>query len=156
MTEINEFEREFVIRTQALLRAYNGEYKLSHAINCMLGLIILPNEMLEYSHNEIWNKPIADIEQLNYLRLRFFEPIRRKTKDGIECYRKTFRILLKKVRNGIAHQNISPVNANGLFTGVLIRNYYSAGKRDMDLEIEFDRRELESFALFVAEKYLEE
>jgi hypothetical protein len=154
MTEINEFEREFVIRTRALLQDYNGEYKLSNAINCMLGLVILPNEMLEHSRDEIWDKPIIEIEELSDLHIQFFEPIRRKRREEIEYYQKTFRILLKKIRNGLAHQNITPVNADSLFTGVLIRNYFTEGNRDMDLEIKFDRRELEKFALFVAQKYL--
>ncbi len=155
MTEINEFETEFVRRTQNLLTDYRGEYKLSNAINCMLGLIIFPNETLERSHNPIWDILIADIQEINYLRINIFEPIRRKNGDEIEFFSKTLRVLLKKVRNGLAHQNISPVNENKLFTGVVIRNYYGAGRRNIDLEIEFNRDELERFALFIAGKYLD-
>jgi hypothetical protein len=156
MTEINEFETEFVRRTQNLLTDYRGEYKLSNAINCMLGLIIFPNETLEHSHNPIWDIPIAEIQELNYLQIRLFEPVRRKNGDEIEFFQKTLRVLLKKVRNGLAHQNINPVNENGLFTGVVIKNYYGGSRRNIDLEIEFNRDELENFALFIAGKYLDD
>jgi hypothetical protein len=155
MARIQDFGIEFVQRTRYLLTEYQGEYKLSNALNCMLGLIVLPNEMLDYSRTEIWNTQIAEIEELSDLHISLFEPIRRKRGDEIEYYPKTFRILLKKIRNGIAHQNIAPVNRNEFFTGVMIRNYFS-GRRDMDLEIEFNRNELEKFALFVAQKYLGE
>ena len=156
MARIEDFGTEFVQRTRYLLAEYQGEYKLSNALNCMLGLIVLPNEMLEYSRNEIWDTQIVDIEELNSLHIHFFEPIRSKRRHDVEYSPKTFRVLLKKMRNGIAHQNISPVNTDQLFTGVKIKNFFSAGRRDMDLEIEFDRRGLERFALFVAEKYLGE
>jgi hypothetical protein len=156
MTQISDYERDFVIRTQALLRDYKGEYKLSNAINCMLGLIVLPNEMIERSHNLIWELPITEIAELNYLRIKVFKPVKKKRRDEIEYFPKTLQILLKKVRNGLAHQNILPINTNGIFTGISIKNYYGEGRgKILDLEIEFDRRELERFALFISEKYLE-
>jgi len=138
------------------LTDYTGDYKLSNAINCMLGLIILPNEMLEHSDNAVWDVPIMEIEELNYLRIRKFEPIHRKRNDEVDYYPKTLKILLKKVRNGLAHQNIEPVNTDGLFTGIKIMNFFNGVKRDLDLEIEFNRKELESFALFIAKEYLGE
>ena len=156
MAQISDYERDFVIRTQALLRDYQGEYKLSNAINCMLGLIVLPNEMIERSHNLIWEFPITEIAELNYLRIKVFKPVKKKRRDEIKYFPKTLQILLKKVRNGLAHQNILPINTNGIFTGISIRNYYGEGRgKILDLEIEFDRRELERFALFISEKYLE-
>jgi len=151
MTEINEFETEFVRRTQNLLTDYRGEYKLSNAINCMLGLIIFPNETLEHSHNPIWEISVAEIQELNFLRIRVFEPIRGRSKGETEYYPNTLKIFLKKVRNGLAHQNITPVNTDGLFTGIIIKNYHG---KDLDLEVVFNRQELEQFALFIAGEYL--
>ncbi|MCJ7583724.1 MAG: HEPN family nuclease [Anaerolineales bacterium] len=156
MSEIMHFETEFVQRTRHILRRYRGKYKLSNVINCTLGLIILPNEMLNHSQNPIWEMPIGGIPEINNLRIRRFEPIKKKKRSGeIENFPKTLKIFLKKVRNGLAHQNIEPVNTNRIFTGIIIRNYYGEGTSDLDLEIEFNREELEGFALFIAEKYLE-
>jgi hypothetical protein len=149
--QITDYEREFVIRTQALLQNYHGEYRLTNAINCMLGLIILPNEMLTRSQSPKWAMPIAQIQELNFLHIRRFEPIRGKRNGSIEYFPKTLEIFLKKVRNGLAHQKIKPINTDGLFTGVEIKNYYG---NMLDLEVEFSRQELEHFALFVAREYL--
>lgn len=157
MSGIAHYEREFVERTRQILKTYKGKYKLSNAINCTLGLIVLPNEMLNAFPNPIWDTPIVNINDLNYLQVRRFEPIRKKKKNLPVYYPKTLKILLKKIRNGLAHQTIEPVNnAHGLFTGIIIRNYFSEGANDLDLEIEFNRKELENFALFIAGKYLGE
>jgi len=99
--------------------------------------------------------PIAWIPEINNLRIRRFEPIKKKKRTGeIEYFPKTLKILLKKVRNGLAHQNIEPVNTNEIFTGIIIRNFYGEGRRDLDLEVEFNRNELVRFALFISAKYL--
>ena len=149
--EITDYEREFIERTRTILQNYDGEYKLTNAINCMLGLIILPNEMLNRSRSPKWDLSIAEIQELNFLRIRQFEPIKNR-RDGItEYYPKTLKVFLKKVRNGLAHQNIRPININGFFTGVEIKNLYG---NIVDLEVEFSRHELEQFALFVAGEYL--
>jgi hypothetical protein len=156
MSAIAYYEKEFVERTRHILKRYKGKYKLSNAINCTLGLIVLPNEMLGESRNPIWDTPIADIDELSYLRIQTFEPIQRKRNGTAEYYPKTLKILLKKIRNGLAHQNIQPINTNQTFTGIIIRNYYcdSPVNSDLDLEIEFNREELENFGLFIAGKYL--
>jgi hypothetical protein len=157
MSGIVHYEREFVERTRQILKTYKGKYKLSNAINCTLGLIVLPNEMLEAFPNPIWDTPIADIADLAYLRIRSFEPIQKKKKNLPVYFPKTLKILLKKIRNGLAHQKIEPVNnAHGLFTGIIIRNYFGDDAGDLDLEIEFNRKELEQFALYIAGKYLGE
>lgn len=156
MSEIAHYEREFVERTRHILKKYRGEYKLSNAINCTLGLIVLPSETLSESHDPIWDMLVSDIQELSYLRIRAFEPIQKK-KRGVPVYfPKTLRVMLKKIRNGIAHQKIQPVNINGMFTGIMIRNYFGEDPAnwDLDLEIEFDRVELENFAFFIAGKYL--
>ena len=155
MSGIAHYEREFVERTRQILKTYKGKYKLSNAINCTLGLIVLPNEMLDAFPNPIWDKPITDIAELAYLRIKRFEPIQRKRRNLLEYFPKTLKVLLKKIRNGLAHQNIEPVNnVHGLFTGIIVRNYFSDAVGDLDLEIEFNRKELEQFALFIAGKYL--
>jgi hypothetical protein len=74
-----------------------------------------------------------------------FEPIRKIKNGRNEYYPKTLKVLLNKIRNGLAHQHIEPVNKNRFFSGIIIRNYYDSGKINQDLEVEFDRRKLERF-----------
>ena len=158
MGAIELYEKEFVERTRHILKRYRGKYKLSNAINCTLGLIVLPNEMIRRSQNPIWDTPINEIVELAHLRIRMFEPIQNKRRGVVSYYPKTLRIFLKKIRNGLAHQNIEPVNRSRSFIGIKVRNYFTdnAGNADLDLEIELNREELEMFGLFIAEKYLED
>ena len=154
MAQIVHYEIEFVQRTKEILQSYQGEYKLCNAINCVLGLIILPNEIIKERPNPYWDTNISDIQELGLLQIRKFEPIR-SIRNGItNYYPKSLKVFLRKIRNGLAHQNIEPVNKNGVFCGVIIRNYYTDAKKTQDLEVEFNRRELEEFALFIADEYL--
>jgi hypothetical protein len=156
MGAIELYEKEFVERTRHILKRYRGKYKLSNAINCTLGLIILPNEMIRRLHSPMWDTPVDQIDELTYLRIQKFEPIRSKKNGTTSYYPKTLRTLLNKIRNGLAHQNIEPVNSGRSFVGVKIKNYYTdrSNSRELDLVIEMKRVELEKFGLFIAEKYL--
>ncbi len=69
-------------------------------------------------------------------------------------YPKTLKVLLNKIRNGLAHQHIEPINENGNFVGVIIRNYFDDAKVHKDLEVYFSQQELKEFALFIADEYL--
>jgi len=55
-------------------------------------------------------------------------------------------------------EHLKGPRTDGIFTGIKIRNFYTGrnGPNVLDLEVEFSRRELEKFALFVAAKYLRE
>jgi hypothetical protein len=154
MTEITKFEIEFVERTKRILEEYRGEYKLSNAINCTLGLLVLPNERIINYDIRPWNTPVVDMEELAFLNIRVFEPIRRIENEERSYYPKTLQILLKKLRNGIAHQHIIPVNRLGLFVGIKIQNLFPDVKPILDTDVEFSRTELEKFAVFIADQYL--
>jgi len=60
--------------------------------------------------------------------------------------------LLKKIRNGIAHQNMEPINNKGKWVGVKIWNDNQGMK---DFEIQFSIDELKEFSLFLAKRYIE-
>jgi HEPN pEK499 p136 len=152
--EIQRFDTEFVRRTREILINYQGDFKLSNALNCLLGLVILPFEYLESSTNAYWDIDISQISELSFLNIQMFEPIQRidRGTGTTHYYKKTLRNLIRKMRNGIAHQKIEPINRDGEFVGAIIRNSYN---NINDTEIHFDnRRELEQFALFVADEYL--
>jgi hypothetical protein len=151
--QMTRFEVEFVERTQSILIEYAGEYKLTNLLNCMIGLVILPNERAQNDFPALWERDIKDIPIFSDLKIKIFNPIKGKDKitGTTEYFATTLKIFLKKLRNGIAHQNIEPINENDLFVGAVFRNkIYGV----VDFEVEFRRRELETFANFVANQYL--
>lgn len=151
--EIKKFEIDFVQRTKELLR-YNGPWDMTNLINCTLGLIILPYENIQGSPPPFWNTELDKIANLPSFKLQCFEPIKEMKESGFIYYPKTLKVLLQKIRHGLAHQNIEPVNENGQFTGVIIKNYYPPNSGNLDLEVHFSQRELKDFALFIADEYL--
>lgn len=153
--EIKKFEIEFVQRTKDLLIDYQGPWDMSNLINCTLGLIILPYETIKgKSSLSFWDTELDKIPDLPPFRLLIFEPIKSIKKSRIIYYPKTLKVLLQKIRNGLAHQRIEPVNQNGKFAGVIIRNYFDDAQTHQDLEIQFSQHQLKDFALFVADEYL--
>jgi hypothetical protein len=156
MTEIAVFKTEFVDRTKKILLNYEGEYKLSNVINCMLGLLILPYENVRNNPDTFWDTDLYVIPSFPVFRIHVFQPVHKVKRGGIiEYYPTTLRVFLQKVRNGLAHQHIQPVNTNGKFTGVVIRNYHNPDTQNiLDMEVEFTRKQLEKFALFIADEYL--
>ena len=152
--EIKKFEIEFVERTKKILEEYTGDYDMSIILNCALGLIILPYEKRRDTPS--WNTELGDISELPSFNLKIFKPIRNTNNSGVTYYPKTLKVLLQKIRNGLAHQNIEPVNENGKFVGVIIRNYFNKANRHLDLDVHFSQQELKDFALFIANEYLKE
>lgn len=61
--------------------------------------------------------------------------------------------LIKKIRNGIAHQNIKGINENDKWIGVRLWNNTNTFKKDF--EIIFTIEELKSLAIALSDKYLE-
>jgi HEPN pEK499 p136 len=93
--EIVKFDREFVERTKEILISYRGNYELSNALNCLLGLLVLPFERMNVSSDGFWDTPIVNIPQLSVVRITYFEPIQsidRQT-GSATYYPKTFKNL---------------------------------------------------------------
>jgi hypothetical protein len=151
MVEIRKFSIDFVQRTRVLLQDYEGEYTFSNLINCTLGLIIMPYENISTVNR--WGKNIEDIDDLPSFELSKFQPIKKIIKGNIIYYPKSFEILLKKIRNGIAHQNILPINQEGTFLGVRIFNHF---QNNLDMEISFTEQQLKEFSLYISGVYLNE
>ena len=153
--EIKKFEIEFVQRTKSLLIDYQGPWDMSNLINCTLGLIILPYETIKGKPSlSFWDTELDKIPNLPPFKLPIFEPIKRIKRLRVTYYPKTLKVLLQKIRNGLAHQRIEPVNQDGKFAGVIIRNYFDDAQTRQDLEVHFSQQELKGFALFIADEYL--
>lgn len=151
MGEMKEFNLDFVRRTIHILEDYSGEYTFSNLINCSLGLIVLPYE--KRGESVILDKNIAEIESLPPFTLCDFEPIKSIKNGKILYYPKTLKVLLQKIRNGLAHQNIKPINIDGVLHSIEITNKF---RGNVDLVIKFTEAELRAFALFIADIYLNE
>lgn len=158
--EIQNFSIEFVRRTKEILQDYSGKRDMTLLLNCTLGLIILPYEKGRSSRNQrIWKTSIEDIKELHGVQIDIFNPIkyRHKTTKQLEYYPKNLESILRKIRNGIAHQHIEPVNADGEFCGVVVKNYWEDKQNPdkiMDLHITFTQTQLHLFSLFIADLYL--
>lgn len=143
------FEIQFVERTIDILENYRGPFSFSNLINCSLGLILLPYEKI--STADIWEKDIAEIEFLKEVKIKTFTPIK-KIKSGEKIfYKKTLYTFLRKLRNGIAHQHIVPINKNGKLYQIQIFNKYHSY---IDLDLIFSEAELKKFALGISKMYL--
>lgn len=151
MAEMKEFNLDFVRRTIQILDDYNGKYTFSNLINCSLGLIILPYEKRGFS--SFLNQNISDINSLPSFTISKFEPRRSFKKGVVAFYPKTLKVLLQKIRNGLAHQNIRPINIDGILHSIEIANEF---RGNTDLVIKFTEDELKNFALFISKLYLTE
>lgn len=151
MVEIMKFETEFVNRTINILEKYKGPYSFSNLINCTLGLIILPYENI--TSTDIWEKEVNELDFLIGIDIKMFEPIKKILNGTQIYYKRTLFTFLRKFRNGLAHQNIIPINKNGKLNQVEIFNKYSTVT---DLRVLFTEDQLRTFALGIAKVYLDE
>jgi hypothetical protein len=138
------YEIEFITRTKKILNDYNKRksgYKLTLLLNCLVSLIILPSERTGFDKPPLWNI------ETNHIPL--FAKIIPVWTDGKNH---TLGEFVKKLRNGIAHQNIEPINRNNHFVGVKVWNVNY--KKAIDFEVEFNRHTLHEFANFITDQYL--
>jgi len=83
--------------------------------------------------------------------LKLFNPLKFDFDKSIVEDHKTLNVLLQKIRNGLAHQHISPVNHGGEFDYINIWNEFEG---ITDLRIGFSQIQLMNFAMFIANEYL--
>ncbi len=158
-----KYDTEFIKRTQTLIKDYqhrNGVYTTTLLLNCLLGLIILPNEFKErkgrkfnFLNQEIQN--IAEIQGIISKKGFLFNPTTKK-KGQYVSDKKSLKNFLKKIRNGTAHQRIEPINENGKWKGIKIEDINDANNKNLELKIELTIKELRDFAFFISTKYIEE
>lgn len=148
---MQDFQVDFVKRSIDILNKYEGEYPFSNLLNCTLGLLILPFE--KGNNVVVWNQSISDVEVLKNIVIAKFEPLGKDKKNNNRTVAlpKTLNNFLWKMRNGLAHQNVLPINADKKFLKVQITNkFYDK----TDLDVTFTREQLRDFALFIANTYL--
>jgi hypothetical protein len=140
------YEIEFITRTRKIINDYNKRkngYKLTLLLNCLVGLIILPDQRTEYGKPPLWE---IEIDQIPIFQNAKISP------KWSNNNKHTLEQFIRKLRNGIAHQNIEPINRNNHFVGVKIWNVNQ--QNIIDCEVKFDRHTLHEFASFIADQYL--
>lgn len=148
---MQDFQVDFVKRSIDILNKYDGEYPFSNLLNCTLGLLILPFE--KGNNIVVWNQPISDVEVLKKVTITKFEPLGKDkaNKNKIITLPKTLNNYLMKMRHGLAHQNVLPINENKEFVKVQIINKFYT---QLDLDVIYTRAQLREFALYIANTYL--
>lgn len=105
------FNKEFLNRTKNIIETHTGEYEATLLLNCTLALICLPIEKLINDNYEIINQVYSKLEELKI-------PITLKTdlsKEPENNY-----MIIKALRNGIAHLGIDAVNADKKLSAFII------------------------------------
>lgn len=158
--EYKKFPIEFVERTKYLLECYEGDYEVSNALNCTLGLVILP---FETNKDFLSHVSLEKLKETLDIEIRYL--------PNNESYRiSDSGELLRRVRNGLSHRHIIPKSSEGNVTGVKIWDYNHRNcphnesgndneqevyEKCAEVEFEFTNEGLKKFAIFIADKYLE-
>lgn len=167
---ISNFDKTFINRTLENLEK-DIPYPFTHLLNSLIGLIILPLQWSIQGRRELefTKKEISVFDELFFLTETTFYT--NKEGENVQTKKLYFKyedkvvltvgMLLKKLRNSIAHQAIRPTKENDDWRGVIFRNYSNERKtyewgENYDLQLYLTKNEIELFAKFIAEKYLEE
>lgn len=150
----SSFDTHFIERTRKIIDGYKGAYNITLLLNCLLGLIVLPSEFYKRQARTFFEKEIADIPELNdIIQGITFNPTKRIGGKQWTADKKNLRNLIKKVRNGVSHQQIECVDNNGNWDRVLIRDFNMHNNNNLELEVSWTPKQLKQFAIFVADSY---
>jgi hypothetical protein len=151
-----KFDIQFIERTKKIISNYKGTYNITLLLNCLLGLIVLPSEFYRRKLRTFFNTNISDIPELEELIVGIsFNPTRRENRQWVND-EKNLRNLIKKVRNGVSHQEIQCIDDNGKWDSVIIRDFNTYNNNHLELEVRWTPRQLKTFSLFVADSYISE
>lgn len=140
--------------------------EVTFLMNCLLGIIVSISENRKMSNSIFSNK--IDVKFLalipekigfitSYTNINKLMNVNLKQRSvGIghkhELKTKTKIWFINKIRNAIAHQNISAVNKDGNWVGVILHNKYN---NIVDFEIEFSVKQLKRFTKELGKEYLD-
>jgi hypothetical protein len=166
---VAQFDRVFVQRTKDILDGIFSNHEFTLQINCLLGLLILPNEYIK-------KKKLMKTDQFEGTIDSFQERIKKIfSEDEITLFQdeREFRMnkctfwtnkgnkknalyvpfseLLAKLRNSIAHFNIQPTRFNDAWDGVILENINKEKITTMKLYL--TKAELKALVDFIIEKY---
>lgn len=143
-----KYDVELIRRTGELIESYEGKYNLTLLMNALLSLIVLPSEYNKQKNLKFLNVEISQIKEIEFLLNSpgfYFDPQNRNN---------DLKNLLRRVRNGIAHQRIEAVSKNNKWTGVIIQD--ADRNNNIGLNLQLTTKQLRMFARYIESKYLEE
>lgn len=161
--KIKEYEEEFPKRTLRLLQSFkerNIDYSLdiTFLMNCMLGLLVTAVEKAKVAN--LFSGKVDDglilllpekVELLKIVNIK--GEMKRKLTEVSKSELLTWdklRLLLK-IRNGIAHQHINPINKEGSWVGITIWNVNDS--RSIDFRMTLLNEELFNLAEYIVRHY---
>lgn len=157
MGAIREYKLEFPQRTIHLLNSFrkkNVDYKydVTLMMNCLLGLIVVAveNSKREKLMPGKVDKGLLAVLPTSIKVLSGKQGLRSVKSDYLQSVEKIE--LLKKIRNGIAHQNIIGLNENGIWSGIKLWNVNKAG--NINFEMSLNTEQLYSLATYISTHYL--
>lgn len=107
----DEFERDFMQRTLEIVRQYRGAFDATLLINSLLGLLIIPSER---TLNKIPEDPIGDLEKWGISPTSILSFGKTREQDERP---ETLRLLVRRLRNAVAHFRIKPIHTNRVIEG---------------------------------------
>lgn len=135
-----DFARSFMRRTHKIARDYDGPYAATILINCLLGLLVVPKEVLLDKLPDIpfeslaeWGVCPASITNFGKCDYGHEQP--------------TLRQLVRRMRNAVAHFKIEPFSSSGEVQGFVFKD-----RNGFEAKLELSA--LRTFVIKVAE-YLE-
>ena len=149
----DKFDLQFIERTRKIIEGYKGIYNITLLLNCLLGLIVLPSEFYKRKSRNFFERDLSEIKEIRHLVNEIlFNPT--KKKNGIWIGdRRSLQNLIKKVRNGVSHQQIECVEDKSKWEKVIIRDFNFYNNNNLELEVSWTPKQLKEFAIFVADSY---
>lgn len=170
MTEIKNYKIDIIERTKELLENNYESFRskdreATFLLNCLLGLVVAISEN-EKRKLKVFLGKIDDsfLELLPY-SVGFVDSV--EIKDNIslieltdinikighknELKEKSKLWFINKIRNSIAHQNITAINEHNKWVGIRL---FNTNKSKKDFEISFTIPELKIFAIGLSHIYL--
>jgi hypothetical protein len=157
MGAIREYKLEFPKRTINLLNSFREKnvdyrYDVTLMMNCLLGLVVLA---VENSDRDKLMPGKVDNGLLSVIPDRIKVKRGKKGLNEIDsAYLKTLDKIafLKRIRNGIAHQNIKGLNDHGIWAGIKLWNVNKAG--EINFEMTLTTEQLYQLATYISTHYL--
>ncbi len=172
---VANFDKNIIFRTRENLVNSSVKNDLTHLLNCLFGLIIVPNQMIVQGrrHLAFFERKISDYQFLDFLRTE--DTFVDEDKDGKFVEFKASKLIhkhinyndikiaefLDRIRNGIAHNGIRPTKEETSWRGVIIRSYsrdrqVPAWSDNYDFQLFLTQDELKQLCLFLTAEYLKE
>lgn len=148
MSEMKNFNKEFVERTLTIIDEYKNDnerkYDVTLLLNCLCGLVTLPIE----------RKKDKDDDSINKFKRKCVNELK-KVCEEYNFHKRSFKNSFRSIRNAIAHLHIEVSNAEQKINIIQLTDYKDGKFNKPEIfKIIIKVEKLEEFAKFVATEYL--